>query len=277
MNRSLSLQVDADAFRSTKNYTTDFKINMIDCTLLDLGFLSGFDKLTKLMFANIYNIQECLSNLPLLSRLIKLHFEYCSGMNEFYHFPALTNGLRVFQFVNDNITKSHSDLIINDETVDRIMDWLLLSSANTLEELAITYMNQVSRVPHKVASFKALTKLWLFDNNLSSIKSGELSFSAPVSVLHISDNGINEIEPGAFEGKHDNSMFTDKKFLLTISINFYINNTGDFKDAEVFVYNNNLSRFEESVFGPILQQMASGRGYIGAAYEDGSKLYNWFK
>jgi len=28
------------------------------------------------------------------------------------------------------------------------------------------------------------------------------------------------------------------------------------------VYNNDLSRFDESVFGPILQQMAIGKGFV---------------
>ena len=48
--------------------------------------------------------------------------------------------------------------------------------------------------------------------------------------------------------------------------------TGDFKDARVYVFNNNLTRIEESVFGPIVQQMASGKGFINASTENGSKL-----
>ncbi len=43
-----------------------------------------------------------------------------------------------------------------------------------------------------------------------------------------------------------------------------LNHIGGFKDASVFVYNNNLIRFEESVFGPILQQMTTGKGFIMA-------------
>jgi len=56
-----------------------------------------------------------------------------------------------------------------------------------------------------------------------------------------------------------------------ISLN---NITGDFKDAEVYVFNNNLTRFEESVFGPILQQMTSRNGFISAQYDSGSRLCN---
>lgn len=44
---------------------------------------------------------------------------------------------------------------------------------------------------------------------------------------------------------------------------------GDFKDAEVNLHTNNLTRLEESVFGQIQQQMASGKGLI---YTGNSKL-----
>jgi len=55
INRSLSLQVDVDAFRSTKNFT----IYYADCSVLNLGFLSGFDELTSLKFSNMNNIGHC--------------------------------------------------------------------------------------------------------------------------------------------------------------------------------------------------------------------------
>ncbi len=214
-NHSLSLEVDADAFRSTKSYTKEFGINIIDCTLLDLSFLSGFDKLTKLHFNNIYKIQHCLPSLPPLFRLITLYISHCSGMNELYNFPVLTNGLKDARFSNDDISKFHSNKIINDETLDRIIDWLLLSSANTLEEMSVIYMNQLTQVPIKISTFKALRKLWLYDNSISTIKSGAFSFSVPVSLLSIHRNGIREIEPGAFQGKHDiNIKPTNKEFLI---------------------------------------------------------------
>jgi len=203
MNRSLSLQVDADAFRSTKIYTKNFTIYGIDCTLLDLSFLSGFNQLTKLVLGNINNIQHCLSSLPPLPHLIKLEVVYCSGMNELYILPTLTNGLMTVKFHGSE----DKDEAYNNDTVDRIMDWLLLSSANTLKEMGIAYMNQVTRVPHQISSFKALRKLWLHDNNISSIKSEAFSFSVPVSLLSIHRNGIKKIEPGAFQGKHDNAKY----------------------------------------------------------------------
>ena len=59
--------------------------------------------------------------------------------------------------------------------------------------------------------------------------------------------------------------------LKCITCQFLCSNiTGDFKDAEVHVFNNNLTRFEESVFGPMLQEMASGEGFVDAGRDSGS-------
>jgi len=137
-------------------------------------------------------------------------------MNRLNIFPTLTNGLGIFRFFGDIHNK---DKAYNDETVDRVMDWLLLSSSETLEEMKIAYMNQVTRVPLKIESFKALRRLWLYENSISTIKSGAFSFSVPVSELNIRGNGIRGIEPGAFQGKNDSA--TDNEF-VKIPMNFYV-------------------------------------------------------
>ena len=203
-NGSLSLQIDADAFRSTQRYTTSVIIANIDCTLLDLSFLFGFEKLTTLALANIYNIQHCLPSLPPLLRLNTLIFNSTSGMNELNSFPLLINGLESVFFIGFNNSQERKNIreSFNDKTVDRIIDWLLQSSANTLNSRSIENMNQVTRVPHKIASFKALTYVFLNNNRISTIKSGAFSFSVPVRLMDLEGNGIKEIEPGAFQGKH---------------------------------------------------------------------------
>jgi len=198
------LQVDANAFRSTKSFTNNFTIGRFDCTLLDLKFLSGFDKLTQLYLHNIYNIHNCLPSLPPLPRLVTFFLKYCTGMNNLNIFPSLTNGLEKVRFYS-TVTNIHTHY--NDEIVDRIINWLLLSSANTLEEMTIINMDQMTRVPHKIPSFKALKNVWLQDNRISTIKSGSFSFSVPVSLLNIQGNRIREIEPGAFQGMHNNFIY----------------------------------------------------------------------
>jgi len=271
VNLSLSLKVNPNAFRSTKRHTEIFTMNRIDCTVLDFGFLTGFDKLTNLTFANIHNIQHCLPSLPPLSRLTSLDFQYCAGLNDLNVLPTLKNGLKAVQFFGstDNIQET-----INDATAARIMDWLLLSSANTMEEMTIVNMNQVTQVPHKISSFKALRALKLHGNSISVIKSGAFSFSVPVSELNINENGIKEIESGAFQGKHFIVNIQRKNLNMhKIYIKYLRSNiSGDFKNAGIFMYNNNLTRFEESVFGPMLKQMAPGNGFISASGENGSIL-----
>ncbi len=92
-NRSLLLQVDDDAFRSTKGYTKIFRIGGVDCTQLDLSFLSGFDKLTEFTFSNIYNIQHCL---PSASNAVQTgNFVVVGGARgNFAHLQCVTGSSR---------------------------------------------------------------------------------------------------------------------------------------------------------------------------------------
>lgn len=198
MNESLSLQVDPNAFRFTKSYTKKFFLNHIDCTLLDLNFLKGFDKLTTVHFTNVWNIQFCLPSLPPLPSLSMMEIEYCSGLDKFYEFPMLTNGLKAF--VIRGFENDISERIFTDKTVGRILEWVLLSSSDTLEELGIENSTQVTQVPRQLSSFKTLRWLWIYSNNITTIKKGAFIFTAPVYILDIKENGIKEIEQGAFEG-----------------------------------------------------------------------------
>jgi len=204
-NSSLFLQIDPNAFHSTKNYTNKFMVENIDCSLLDLKFLSGFDQLNELVLLDIWNIDYCLPSLPSLPRLKLFEANYCSGFNELYIFPPLTSGLT--QVIFSGPKKSHQsysdpDRLFNDKTVNRIMNWLLISSSNTLEYLAIVNMKRVTKVPSQIPSFKALQKLYLYYNNISTIEPGALAFSAPVLKLSMVGSEIKEIKSGAFQGKY---------------------------------------------------------------------------
>jgi len=159
------LEVDANAFQSTKGSTTKFKLSFVDCTLLDLSFLSGFDKLAHLMFSNIDNIQDCLPSLPPLPRLTFLRFELCSGLKKIKSFPNLVNGLEHIRFENGHYNKFISNKVLDDITVDRIIDWLLLSSSNTLEGLSIIYVfhfygNGISKI--EPGAFKGINTVFYF-------------------------------------------------------------------------------------------------------------------
>jgi len=195
--QSTSLEIDEEAFRSTKQYTKNLILNRIECSLLNLNFLSGFEKLTKLTFANIDNIHNCLPTLPSLRNLIKLEIDNCVGMHQLYNFPKLTNGLESVQLFG---RENYFDELWDDATISRVTDWLLDSSANTLKELQFEDLKQMTKIPHQISSFKSLNKLWMFNTNISSIRAGTIVFAVPVSVLGIEASGLKEIEPGAIQG-----------------------------------------------------------------------------
>ena len=68
-----------------------------------------------------------------------------------------------------------------------------------------------------------------------------------------------------------NSKKITGSIILGSKVSFVFIYEGNFKDAEVILssvdgyYSNNLTLFEESVFGTILLQMNSGTGFISAS------------
>lgn len=194
--RYSSLQVDRNAFRSNRNYTEHVELDGMECAMLDLSFLTGFNQLTHLSFFDIPNIELCLPSLPFLPSLLKLSIGNCIGMSELNSYPYMTNGLKEVKFIG-----SFYDHQI-DESVDRLMDFLLFFSANTLEEMTMSDIVRMTEVPKKISSFKALRELTLDDDSISTIKSGAFSFSTAVSLLKIQGNIIKNIEPCAFQGIH---------------------------------------------------------------------------
>ena len=187
------IKVDVNAFQSTKYYTKTLELKNIDSSQLDLGFLFGFNQLTDLTFHNFHHIQKSLPNLPLLPKLTGLDFINVTGLNDStITFPTLSSGgLKTFKF---NFSVTHTDA-----SVSRMLDWILLSSAKTLETLIIDSIG-ITEIPSQIPSFTALKRLDLDRNSISTIKNGALRFSVPVSTLWLRYNQINSIESGAFQG-----------------------------------------------------------------------------
>lgn len=190
------LKVDVNAFRSTKNHTKKFEFVFIDFKELNLGFLSEFNQLTNLKFSHSVNIEHCLPTLPLmLPSLTSLSFSACEGLSRLHNFPTLFRGL------DEMVLSYYENYELNDETTSQIFDWLLLSSANTLKHLTLQGIGpHLTRVPRQISNFTNLDHFFLTNNNISTIKSGDLSFSVPVMHLYLDNNGIKLIEPGAFKG-----------------------------------------------------------------------------
>ncbi len=140
------------------------------------------------------HIEKSLPALPLLSQLDLLEFNIVTGHNySIITLPTLSNGgLKKF-------TLLFSGENINDASVSRMLDWILISSAKTLEKFQIVNVG-ITEIPSQAPLFTALEYLVLDQNSISSIKKWALSFSVPVKVLRLWENKINSIEPDAFQG-----------------------------------------------------------------------------
>jgi len=189
------LKLDVNAFQSTKNHTTQLILKNFNSQQLDLSFLSGFSQLTNLTLLKIHHIKKCLSTLPFLPKLTSITlFAVRELDNSIISFPTLsTNGLKSFTFINYDGKQ-------NNALVSRMLDWILLSSAKTLEYLTMDSVG-ITEVPSQIPSFTALKNLDLNGNSISNIKNKALPFFVPASTLRLTNNNLSSIEPGAFQGK----------------------------------------------------------------------------
>jgi len=221
---SLNLKIAPNAFRFTQNLTSKLILGTLDCSELDFSFISGFTQITNLTLLDVGNIQLCLQRIAELPRtLTHLEISYPTGMNEILNLPNLTNGLTVAKFAGfpERDPTRKWDI----ETMEKVLDWVLLSSANTLKSLSFTRMNLMTEVPSQIIrSFADLCRVWLTKNNITTIKTGAFSFKVPVCVLDLVNNGITQIEPGAFQGEYTScvlkNMYYENQELLNKHFKF---------------------------------------------------------
>jgi len=195
-DEKIELKVESNTFWSTKNLTKALFIHKCDGINLDSNFLSGFEHLTNLTLDTVTNIQDFFQKLPSLPSLTVLVLNYVSGLADIQTLPNLINGLKYV-----GLTPHEEDEIWNNETLDTILEWLLLSSANTLEYLSITESDYLTEIPSQIPSFKALNYLRITYTQIYNIKTGALIFSVPIVSLRLHHNSIRTIQPGAFQGK----------------------------------------------------------------------------
>lgn len=194
------VKIDPNAFRSTKNFTKTIEMYGFDCSQLDLTFLFGFDQLINLTLLSLTNIEYSLPTLPPLPSLSFLDLTDVEGLEEMEIYPDLVNGLKYAAFVPDEGSTW------TDSTISNVLDWVLLSSADSLEHLTLENNELLTKIPKQIASFKALSNLNLRHCHITNIKPGALTFSVPVKTLILLDNWIKDIKPGAFQGK-ENILF----------------------------------------------------------------------
>ncbi|XP_057376103.1 phospholipase A2 inhibitor beta-like [Daphnia carinata] len=217
------LTIDADAFRPSSDLTFFFFTAGCDLNLLDFtSFLDGFLSLTTVFISQSSNVQG-IQNLPALPSLNQLIVTYTTGLEKITDFSRLGNVQLRRLLLNGNQ--------LDDQMADNILNAMASSSAATALEMLWLASNQLTRVPAQLSSFSRLIQLDLSNNSFPVLSSGSFSFNAPVDYLYLESNTINSIEPSAFQG--------------------------DFTRGRIYLRFNSLSRFEEAVFRPLLEQMIS--------------------
>ena len=188
------LSIDADAFRSSSDFTFFFFTAGCDLNQLDFAsFLNNFNSLTTIFISQSANVQG-IQNLPALPSLNQLAVTFTNGLEKIADFSRLGKVALKRLLLNGNQ--------LGDLTVDKILNSLASSpsSAMTLQTLWLTG-NLLTRIPSSLlSSFTQLIELDLSNNTFSILASGSFIFRTPVDYLYLESDSINSIEPGAFQG-----------------------------------------------------------------------------
>ena len=197
-NRKMPLMIHPDAFVSTKNSTEFFLIFECDLRRFDFSFLAGFNKLLSLSIINASHVERArwigMSALPVLE-MLEISSDETTDWNKWSnHLPKLTNGLVEVELLD-------GFGFIGDEIADRIVQWLLDSSIETLANFRMLG-TALSRIPTNLSLFKQLAII-IFSCRKSVmmvIKENSFRFSYNPITISIESCRIEKIEPGAFQG-----------------------------------------------------------------------------
>lgn len=245
------MEIHPEAFRASRNFTKKLLIQFCDVSRLEFSFLEGFENLFDLSIDFSFNIHLARwISLPKLPSLSWMGFVQSTGLDDWSEFPVLVNGLTFIDLQTN---------WIGDDAMDRITQWALRYSYQSLETLWI-FNNALNKIPENISNFEKLASLWLGnqrDRGMHAILNGSLAFTAPLMELQLQDCGIETIEPGAFKGYQELIIIINK--LQMINIQIFV---GDFSRAKVSLSGNRLTRVDSSVFEEILRQMSSSTGRV---------------
>jgi len=182
------------AFESTKEIVTSVEVTNCDLTELDFKFLNGFSNLVTLIISSSQNLAASFQTLPLLPKLSTLEIHHCSNLDQLTSFPIL-NGIQSF------LLYENPDL--GDESVDNILTWMGDSpNADSLVNLGLN-ANNLTKIPSGISKFTSLNSLELQNNKIPVVKTGELSFTAPVKSLFLYSDELETIEKDSFQGTNE--------------------------------------------------------------------------
>ena len=195
--------IDPNAFNSSANYFKK-QLTIWNCDLshLNFSFLIGFAKLSHIHIINPTSIEMAnWEYLPPLPSLIELEIRDDNGViqNDWngwtLKLPPLTKGLETFICYGG----------VDDEAADRLVQWLLNSSATTLQLLDM-FQTKLTRIPPEISNFENLIqklRITCKDSEIKVLMENSINFvNAPPSEIQISYCGTGELMPGAIQGRY---------------------------------------------------------------------------
>lgn len=195
------LIIDPDAFSLSGLLTKSLYITDCNLEFLDFAFLAPFVNLNVIQILNSQNIGKAnWSALPYLPALIKIVIDDDNPPDWNNHWsqnlPPLKRGL--FYIELNGIGFS------GDEVADRIFQWLLDTSAKTLDAIKIERWGNLTRIPSRHwSSFENLRYVMLSCDNfdIEVIEENSILFGdAFLDKIIIKNCGIRMIKSGAIKG-----------------------------------------------------------------------------
>ena len=199
-NEKVPITIHPNAFNSSSDYFINLIINNCDLSRLDFSFLNGFHNSRVLNIINPTNIEKAdwnlLSPLPSLTQL-EIDFgkaaEKCV-IEWVRQLRPLTNGLNTFI--------GHGG--VDDKAADRLIQWLLNSSAATLQHLKL-YETKITEIPPAISNFKNLEVDLIItcskDSEIRVLAENSIKINVLPSIIEISNCGIRELQSGAIQGR----------------------------------------------------------------------------
>ena len=166
-----------------------------------------------------------------------------------------------------------SSKTLNDSRVSQVFKAFLSTSDNNSQQqqrlVSVEIENsQLTHIPQEITLFNWLQNVQLSGNHIRSIRSGAFNFISPLKTLNLSANGLENIEPGAFQGKTIQSAHLKKNLNLCESVGNY----GD--GSWIILSHNNLTRIEARVFKQVLEQMMTFGGSPHTMLHIDNSIYN---
>ena len=180
--------IDVNAFRSSEDYTTEFRIEKCDLTNFQLDFLRNFNSLLKVFIAD--SPMRSLASLPYLPKLNYVAVSNCPGFQTWYS-PAQTPSMESISIGQIQAPDEH--------VIDSLLDVIVYYK----DRLKVLYLidTGLSRIPEQVKAFTQLTSFRITIDTIPVVTTGALHLASKLDYLSLLFTSIQTFQVDAFVGK----------------------------------------------------------------------------